>query len=193
MSPLLEAERRALLELARSALTEAVLHGSIQNLPATAGRLADPAAGVFVSIHQQGRLRGCLGKVEAIASVAEAVAFCAASVARDDPRFEPVRAEELPDLEIEISILSRLETITPEQIELGRHGLLVRRGAFRGLLLPQVPAHYRWSRERFLEETCVKAGLDRDAWKDPDTRIESFTAEVFSEAEFHPQSHAKAG
>jgi len=192
MSPLPEAERRALLELARSALTESVLHGRIQDIPAPVGRLADPA-GVFVSIHYQGRLRGCLGKLEATSSVAEAVAACAVSVARDDPRFEPVRAEELPGLEIEISVLSRLEPITPELIEVGRHGLLVRRGAFRGLLLPQVPTHYRWSRERFLEETCVKAGLDRDAWKDPETRIEAFTAEVFSEAEFHPQSHAKAG
>lgn len=192
MSPLPEADRRALLELARRALTEAVLHGSIPDLPPPAGSLAEPA-GVFVSIHHEGRLRGCLGKVEAIASVAEAVVFCAVSVARDDPRFEPVRAEELPGLEIEISVLSRLEPITPDRIEVGRHGLLVRRGAFRGLLLPQVPAHYHWSRERFLEETCVKAGLPREAWKDPETRIEAFTAEVFSEAEFHLESHAKAG
>ncbi len=192
MSPLPEAERRALLDLARSAMTDAVLHGSIPEIAPPAGLLAE-AAGVFVSIHHQGRLRGCLGKIEAIASLAEAVAFCAVSVARDDPRFEPVLPEELSGLEIEISVLSRLEPITPEQIEVGRHGLLVRRGAFRGLLLPQVPTHYQWSRERFLEETCVKAGLDRDAWKSPDTLIQAFTAEVFSEAEFRPSSHVEAG
>ncbi len=192
MSPLPEADRRALLDLARHALTQSVLHGGLPDIPPPAGGLAEPA-GVFVSIHHQGRLRGCLGKVEAIASLAEAVVFCAVSVSRDDPRFEPVRAEELPGLEIEISVLSRLEPITPEQIEVGRHGLLVRRGVFRGLLLPQVPAHYHWSSERFLEEACVKAGLHREAWRDPETRIEAFTAEVFSEAEFHPESHAKAG
>lgn len=191
MSPLPETERRALLELARRALTESVLHGSSPEIPLPTENLAEPA-GVFVSIHHEGRLRGCLGKVEAIASVAEAVVFCAVSVARDDPRFEPVRAEELPGLEIEISVLSRLEPIMPEQIEVGRHGLLVRRGAFRGLLLPQVPAHYHWSGARFLEETCVKAGLPRDAWEDPETRIEAFTAEVFSEAEFPARSEAKA-
>ncbi|HEV8383297.1 MAG TPA: AmmeMemoRadiSam system protein A [Candidatus Acidoferrales bacterium] len=192
MSQLPEAERRALLELARNALTDAVLHSRIGEYPLSAGRLAEPA-GVFVSIHHQGRLRGCLGKVEPIASVAEAVAFCASCVARDDPRFEPVRPDELTGLEIEISVLSRLEAITAEQIEVGRHGLLVRRGPFRGLLLPQVPAHYNWSREKFLEETCLKAGLERDAWKSPDTRIEAFTAEVFSEAEFPLKSEAKAG
>lgn len=192
MSPLPETERRALLQLARSAMTDAVLHGNIPEIPAPAGRLADPA-GVFVSIHQHGRLRGCLGKVEAVASLAEAVAFCASSVVRDDPRFDPVRPEELAGLEIEISVLSRLEPIAPEQVEVGRHGIMVRRGPFRGLLLPQVPAHYQWSRERFLEETCMKAGLERDAWKNPETRIEAFTAEVFSEAEYPAASQAKAG
>ncbi len=191
MSPLPEAERRALLELARRALTEIVLHGTILDAPPPTGRLAEPA-GVFVSIHCEGRLRGCLGKVESTAPVAEAVAQCAISVAREDPRFEPVHAEELPGLEIEISVLSRLEPIIPEQIEVGRHGLLVRRGALRGLLLPQVPLPYRWSPERFLEETCVKAGLPRDSWKDPETRIEAFTAEVFSEADFHTKPRAQA-
>ncbi|MBI1750016.1 MAG: AmmeMemoRadiSam system protein A [Acidobacteria bacterium] len=191
MSPLSEAERRALLELARRALTEAVLHGNMLDVPPPAGRLADPA-GVFVSIHHEGRLRGCLGQVEAGLSVAEAVARCAISVSRDDPRFDPVRAEELAGLEIEISVLSPLEPIMPEQIEVGRHGLLVRCGPFRGLLLPQVPTRYHWSRERFLEETCVKAGLPRDAWKNPDSRIEAFTAEVFSEAGTHAKPHAQA-
>ncbi|MCL4522671.1 MAG: AmmeMemoRadiSam system protein A [Acidobacteria bacterium] len=192
MLPLPEAERRALLELARRALTEAVLHGEILEVPSPAGLLAQPA-GVFVTLHHAGRLRGCLGQVEASMPVAESVARMAIAVSRQDPRFDPVTADELPGLEIEISVLSPMKPIAPEDVAVGRHGLLVRRGVFRGLLLPQVPAQYRWSRERFLEETCVKAGLPRDAWKDPETLLEAFTAEVFSEAEFRPQNQAKAG
>jgi AmmeMemoRadiSam system protein A len=129
--------------------------------------------------------------VEASLPLAEAVAQMAIAVSRADPRFEPVTADELSGLEIEISVLSPMKPVTPEQIEVGRHGLLVRRGAFRGLLLPQVPEQYHWSRERFLEETCVKAGLPREAWKDPETQIEAFTAEVFSEAQLHTERHVK--
>ncbi|MBI1738351.1 MAG: AmmeMemoRadiSam system protein A [Acidobacteria bacterium] len=191
MSPLPEAERRALLELARRALTETVLHGNIPDVSPPAGLLAQPA-GAFVTLRHAGRLRGCLGQVEAALPVAEAVARMAIAVSRQDPRFEPVTAGELPGLEIEISVLSPMQPIAPEQIEVGRHGLLVRRGALRGLLLPQVPEQYHWSRERFLEETCAKAGLPRDAWKDPETQIEAFTAEVFSEADFHAKPRAQA-
>jgi AmmeMemoRadiSam system protein A len=191
MLPLPEAERRTLLELARRALAETVLHGNILDVSPPAGLLAQPA-GVFVTLHRAGRLRGCLGQVEAALPLAEAVSRMAIAVSRQDPRFEPVTAGELPGLEIEISVLSPMEPIAPERIEVGRHGLLVRRGAFRGLLLPQVPGQYHWSRERFLEETCVKAGLPRDAWKDPETQIEAFTAEVFSEADFHAKPRAQA-
>ena len=186
MSLLPEAERRALLDLARRALTESALHGKTVGVPPLAGLLAQPA-GVFVTLHHAGRLRGCLGQVEASLPVAEAVAQMAIAVSRQDPRFAPITADELSGLEIEISVLSPMEPIAPEQVEVGRHGLLVRRGAFRGLLLPQVPGQYHWTREKFLDETCVKAGLPHDAWKDPETRIEAFTAEVFSEAQFHPQ------
>jgi AmmeMemoRadiSam system protein A len=191
MLPLHEAERRALLELARRALTEAVLHGKILDVPPPSGLLSQPA-GVFVTVHHAGQLRGCLGKVEAAQPLAEAVAQMAIAVSRSDPRFEPITAGELPGLDIEISVLSPMEPITLEQIEVGRHGLLVRRGEFRGLLLPQVPGQYHWSRKQFLEETCVKAGLPRDAWKDPEAQIEAFTAEVFSEAQLHTEHHTKS-
>ena len=183
MSPLSEAERRTLLELARHALTEFVLRENVIDVPDAEGALAQPA-GVFVTLHFAGRLRGCLGQVESALPLAETVAQMAVAVSRSDPRFEPVAAHELSGLEIEISVLSRMEPIRPEQIEVGRHGLLVRRGAFRGLLLPQVAEQYHWSSQRFLEETCVKAGLPRDSWKDAETRVEAFTAEVFSEANF---------
>jgi uncharacterized protein len=111
------------------------------------------------------------------------VAHSAKSAALEDSRFDGVRVDEVPEIEIEISVLSALEDISLEQIEAGKHGLLVSRGLQRGLLLPQVATECRWTAGRFLEETCVKAGLARDAWRDSETKIQGFTAEVFSESE----------
>lgn len=182
MSPLPSDERRALLELARRAIVEAV-HG--RPLPETAPAAAERTpCGVFVSLHQHGQLRGCIGQLESPDPLAVAVTRCAASAALDDPRFDPVRAEEIPGLAIEISVLSPPAPITLEQIEVGKHGLLVARTRLRGVLLPQVAVEQHWPALRFLEETCRKAGLDRDAWKDPGTKVLGFTAEVFSEREF---------
>lgn len=180
-----------MLDLARRALSEAVLHQKVLEFPSPIGLLAQPA-GAFVTIHRQGRLRGCLGYVEPHMPLAEVVARMAIAVCQDDPRFAPVRAEELNDLEIEVSVLSPLAPVTPEQIVVGRHGLVVKQGPFRGLLLPQVATQYHWSPERFLEETCAKAGLPRDAWKEASTQIEAFTAEVFSEADYPSHHHARA-
>jgi AmmeMemoRadiSam system protein A len=127
---------------------------------------------------------GCIGQFAREQPVVEVVSYCARAAALEDPRFEPVRPDELAELELEISVLSSPREITFEEIEIGKHGLIVARGWQRGVLLPQVAAEYGWSRERFLEETCVKAGLDRNAWKEPPTRVEAFTAEVFRESEF---------
>ena len=115
----------------------------------------------------------------------DVVAYCARAAALDDPRFRPVTPEELSDIDIEISVLSPLEDIRPEEIVAGKHGLLVRRDRDRGVLLPQVAQQFNWSSERFLEETCAKAGLQPSAWKDPKTQIQAFTAQVFSEAELN--------
>ena len=145
-----------------------------------------------MSLHRRGHLRGCIGQIEAVDPLAETVARCAVASALEDPRFPPVRAEEIAELEIEISVLSPLTRITPEEIKVGTHGLLISCGAMRGLLLPQVATQYHWDRERFLGETCWKAGLERDAWKDPATRLEAFTAEVFSEADFRAEHKAQA-
>jgi AmmeMemoRadiSam system protein A len=105
------------------------------------------------------------------------------SAALADPRFEALRPSELQALDIEISVISPLEPIAPEQVQVGKHGLLVSRGSDRGVLLPQVAMEYHWNAERFLEETCLKAGLEHEVWKDPATLIYAFTAEVFSEHE----------
>lgn len=175
-----EADRRSLLELARRTVTEVA---ASQKLPENAPRegVFAERRGVFVTLHARGRLRGCIGVVEAHQPLGEALVHCAASAALQDPRFSPVRAEELPELHIEISLLSALEPIHPEKVEIGKHGLLITQGAHRGLLLPQVAVEHQLNREAFLEETCRKAGLPLNAWRDAETRIYGFTCEVFSE------------
>jgi len=180
MSPLCEEDRRALLGLARRAIVEAVVHGrALEESPAnpTLTRLA----GAFVTLHRGGQLRGCIGHIEASEPLADTVARCAVSAALHDPRFSPVSRQEIPGLQIEISILTPPEVTRPEDVQVGRHGLLISRHWQRGLLLPQVAVEYGLSRERFLEEACRKAGLPLDAWKDLDTEIRAFTCEVFSE------------
>ncbi|MGH9816410.1 MAG: AmmeMemoRadiSam system protein A [Candidatus Acidiferrales bacterium] len=191
MSSFSKDDRRALLELAREAVTAAVTRQTSPPIPPLGSDSA--SCGVFVSLHLRGRLRGCIGVLEGAGSLAETVARCAVSAALEDPRFEPLTAVELAELEFEVSVLSALRTATPDEVEPGRHGLRVRQGDFSGLLLPQVATRYHWSRERFLEETCNKAGLPADAWRDPATQIEVFTAEVFAEAEFAAEKKMPAG
>jgi AmmeMemoRadiSam system protein A len=181
MSPLSSDDRRALLDLARRAIVEAVSHDRLLECAPPAGALAEPRA-AFVTLHRRGRLRGCIGRVEPEYRLAETVVRCAISAARDDPRFPAVESEEVGELEIEISVLSPLERTPPEEIELGRHGLMIVQGARRGLLLPQVAVEHKFTRERFLAAACEKAGLAPDAWKDAATQVLSFTAEVFSDS-----------
>jgi AmmeMemoRadiSam system protein A len=175
-----ESDRRSLLELARRAIAEAVSLQKPVGSPSQRGVFAEKR-GVFVTIHARGRLRGCIGVVEAIEPLGESVARCAASAALEDPRFSPVRAEEIHDLQIEISLLSAPEPIHPESIEVGKHGLLISQGSKRGLLLPQVAVEHKLGREQFLEETCRKAGLGVKAWQEPETQILGFLCEVFRE------------
>jgi AmmeMemoRadiSam system protein A len=182
MSPLADREKKLLIEVARRALVAAVEFGKVlDGLPSEAN-LMEPG-GAFVSLHRRARLRGCVGQMHSDQPLVQVVCYCARAAALEDPRFDRVRPDELAEIEIELSILSRLEEIAPERIEAGRHGLMVSRGGQRGVLLPQVATQFRWPAARFLEETCVKAGFEPDAWKDPGTRIEAFTAEVFAEAD----------
>ena len=107
------------------------------------------------------------------------------SAAFEDPRFPPIERDEVKDIEIEISVLSPLETISDtSQIEIGRHGIIIEKGLMRGLLLPQVATDYNWGVQTFLEQTCQKAGLPADAWKEESTEIQIFSAEIFSESDF---------
>lgn len=180
MSRLSSDDWLALVEIARRAIANAVLEKRILDFPPFPATLSEPR-GAFVSLYCAGTLRGCVGQVENPGPLADVVARSAINAALHDSRFSPVIAEEVARLEIEISVLNPPERIQPEAIVAGRHGLMVARGTFKGLLLPQVATQWNWSGLRLLEETCIKAGLARDAWRDPATEVFGFTAEIFSE------------
>ena len=179
----------ALLGIARHAISSVVVEGRLPDLPSYPSQLNVPR-GSFVTLYRGGRLRGCVGQVEDPGPLAEGVARAAINAALHDPRFAPVAIEEVAQLDIEVSVLSPMTVIAPSSIIAGEHGVLVVRPPCRGLLLPKVATERGWSSRRLLEETCVKAGLPRDAWQDGATRIFAFTAEVFSEAEIRVGSRA---
>jgi hypothetical protein len=184
-------EKKLLLEVARRAMSAAVEGRALaEELPEIPNQR--DWGGAFVTLHRRGRLRGCVGQILPSGSLVESVAHCAKAATLDDPRFDPVRPDELGEIEIELSVLSPLEAIAPDQIQAGTHGLMVSRGSQRGVLLPQVASQFRWNGLRLLEETCVKAGFDRDAWKNPEVRVEAFTAEVFSESDVRDDSAEEA-
>ncbi len=136
--------------------------------------------GAFVTLKIRKRLRGCIGNVQGEGELFSTVWGMARAAAFEDPRFPELTAAEFGQLDVEISILSPLAPCPdPEKVEVGRHGLVMQRGFQSGLLLPQVPVEWNWDRVTFLEQTCQKAGLPRDAWKQPDTNIYWFEAEVF--------------
>ena len=174
-----EAQKAALLELARRSIAERV-RGERLLVP----ELPDfpEATGVFVTIKRAGTLRGCLGTLENRRGLPNEVVRCAADSATQDPRFSPVQAAELDDLRLELSVLGPLEKIepVPDSFTIGVHGLVVEQGPRRGLLLPQVATEWGWTPEQFLGQTCVKAGLRTDAWQKGAT-VYRFSAEVFGE------------
>ena len=175
-----ETQTHTLVDIARAAVKAAVTGEALGDLA-----LGDPppASGAFVTLKKHGELRGCIGTLECRRSLAEEVARVAVSAAREDPRFDPVRASELTELDVEVSILGPLEPIDPQDpaaIVIGRHGLVVEQGWRRGLLLPQVATEWSWDREQFLEHTCRKAGLPPDAWRHG-AKVYRFAADVFGD------------
>lgn len=170
---------RRLLAIARGAL-EARVRREIDRPPESSAALATPR-GAFVSIHHGHDLRGCLGRLEADWAIARVVAHLGRAVADSDPRFPPVTVAELPVLAIEISILGpEREMLSPDEIEVGRHGLIVESGLRRGTLLPQVAAERQWDVATFLEHACLKAGLSSEAWT-CGASVLLFEAQVFGE------------
>ena len=138
--------------------------------------------GAFVTLHKKGELRGCIGYIEGYKPIPDTIKEMAISAAFKDPRFSPLKADEYNLIDLEISVLSPIEKVNDiSEIVVGRDGLIITRGHNRGLLLPQVATEYGWDRKTFLEQTCRKAGLPADAWKDSSTIIEKFSAQVFGE------------
>jgi len=171
-------ERTLLLHLAHDSILSALENREVSMDPPSS-HLAEPR-GAFTSLYLNGELRGCVGYVLPVSSVYRAVIDTARAAAFEDARFYPVTMEESPQLKIELSILSPPLPISAEEVEVGRHGLLVSMAGQRGLLLPQVPTERNWDRITFLQQTCRKAGLPPDAWQ-KGAVIEAFTAEVFGE------------
>ena len=142
--------------------------------------------GAFVTLMKEGRLRGCIGRIEGTYPLIETVSQMAIAAAFNDPRFAPLQVEEFPFILLEVSVLSPLVQVKdPLTIQVGGDGLLVQRGFFSGLLLPQVAKEYHWTREEFLANTCYKAGLPAEAWKEKETELYTFTTEIFSEEAPH--------
>lgn len=171
-------ERAELLRIARRAAEEYLRSGRVPLESPPPGRLTEPGA-AFVTLTSGGRLRGCIGHTEPVAPLYRTVQECAVAAA-EDPRFPPVSLREIGNLRIEISVLGPLLPIRPEEVRVGKHGLMIRKGARRGLLLPQVPVEYRWDRKTFLDQVCLKAGLPPGSWR-ADAELFGFTAEVFGE------------
>jgi len=171
-------ERRILLRLAHQSI-EAALHDIPLDLTPPSEHLAQPR-GAFTTLHLHQRLRGCIGYVSCSDSLYRTVAETARAAAFDDPRFGPVTFLEAEELKVEISVLSPSLPISPDEVIVGKHGLVVMQGSCRGLLLPQVPLEWGWDREAFLAQACMKAGLPPDAWQHG-AELQAFTAEVFGE------------
>lgn len=172
-------DQRALLKLGRDAIAAHLAGGPPPSVPDDDRR----HAGAFVTVRLRGDLRGCIGYPEADQRLAEVVRRSAVSAAFEDPRFPPLSSVEFPQIELEISVLGPIAPLSdPTALEIGRHGLVVRQGYHRGLLLPQVAVEWGFTAEQFLAQVCAKAGLPPDAWK-RGAKLFFFKAEIFSEAE----------
>ncbi|NLE65390.1 MAG: AmmeMemoRadiSam system protein A [Elusimicrobia bacterium] len=182
-SALSEAQKEELLRTARRTVETFVRTGEAPPAVSDDPRL-QVREGAFVTLHKKGQLRGCIGLIQGDRPLVETVRDMAIAAASSDPRFDPVRPDELGDIDLEISVLSVPRVVRgAEEIELGRHGVIVSRGPFhRGVFLPQVATETGWGKEEFLSQLCSqKAGLSPQAWREAGTILEVFTADVFSE------------
>jgi uncharacterized protein len=173
-------DKRLLLEIAREAITSVVKTGKVQPRQIEAGSLLGQQ-GCFVTIKQNGALRGCIGNFVSEKPLFQLVQDMAVSAATRDPRFYPMKEDDLATFQLEISVLSPLTKVSsPEEVVVGTHGVYLEKNYSRGVLLPQVPVEQKWDRETFLNQTALKAGLKRDDWKEG-ADIYIFTAEIFGE------------
>jgi AmmeMemoRadiSam system protein A len=177
-----KAEKKILLNIARKSIGEELKGNQPFSFEEDYPPKLKEKCGVFVTLTIDEQLRGCIGYILGFNSLHEQVYDAAKKAAFEDPRFAPLSEDEFEQVEIEISVLSvpkRIKSIN--EIEIGIHGLIIEKDHYHGLLLPQVAVKYKWGREEFLENTCLKAGLRKSEWKSPQTKIEIFSAEIFSE------------
>ncbi len=186
-------EGEYLVRLARKSIEHYLGMGSVLEVDPPYPKLKNPY-GAFVTLntYPEGDLRGCIGYPEPVLPLYRAVIRAAIAAAFEDPRFPPLAEEELDRVTVEVSILTPPERIDdkvksrldlPRLVIVGKHGLIVRRGVYSGLLLPQVAVEYSWDSEEFLSQTCIKAGMWMDCWLKEGTEVYRFTAEIFEEEE----------
>jgi uncharacterized protein (TIGR00296 family) len=183
---LTEEEGKAAVKLARRALTEFVEKRSrikSEGLP----KVFDERQGVFVTLHEDGDLRGCIGYPQPVMPLGNAIVDSAINAGTGDPRFPPIKAKELSRIEFEVTVLTKPQPYhvpknkLPEMVRIGIDGLIVTKGMFSGLLLPQVAPEWGFDSMEFLSQTCIKAGLPADSWIDQDTEVQHFQAQIFAE------------
>jgi uncharacterized protein (TIGR00296 family) len=183
---LTEVEGKAAVKLARKALTEYVEKRTLIK-PEELSPIFDEKQGVFVTLHEDGDLRGCIGYPMPIMPLGKAIVDSAINAGTGDPRFPPIKSKELVRIEFEVTILTKPEPYDapksklPELVKIGIDGLIVYKGVFSGLLLPQVAPEWGFDPITFLSQVCLKAGLPADAWIDEDTEIHHFQAQIFAE------------
>ncbi len=174
-------EQKALLAIARQAIIQGVRTGQ-EYIEPREEKTLNQRNGCFVTIKQNGQLRGCIGNFQSELPLFKEVAQMAQASAAKDPRFYPLKENDLDNFTLEISVLSPLQKIEDiEEIEVGKHGIYIEKSFYRGVLLPQVALEHNWDRLAFLKQTCIKAGLPTDAWKADDAEIYVFSAQVFGE------------
>jgi uncharacterized protein (TIGR00296 family) len=185
---LTQSEGDFLLKLARTAIESYVLDGKVIIAPRSPSPILKENMGVFVTLHINGELRGCIGYPEPVKPLLNALIEVAIGAATGDPRFSPLNSHELEKIHVEVSVLTLPELIVTdrpseylEKIDVGHDGLIIEKGLFRGLLLPQVPVEWGWDTEEFLANTCLKAGMTPDCWLQEGVKIYSFQSQIFNE------------
>lgn len=174
-------EKQVLLDIARQAIIQGVQTGQ-EYVEPREEKVLNQRNGCFVTIKQNNQLRGCIGNFQSELPLFKEVAQMAQASAAKDPRFYPLREEDLDNFSLEISVLSPLRKIeSVEEIEVGQHGIYIEKSFYRGVLLPQVAIEHEWDRQTFLKQTCIKAGLPTNAWEADDADIYVFSAQVFGE------------
>lgn len=174
-------EKAILLNIARSTI-ESLIRTGLYAVEPREEKSLNGRYGCFVTIKQKGQLRGCIGNFQSERPLFKEIAEMAVASASKDPRFYPMKQADLADFNVEVSVLSKLEKIEDiTQIAIGRHGIYLEKGYYRGVLLPQVATEHGWDRETFLKQTCIKAGLPPEAWRADDAEIYIFSAQVFGE------------